>query len=316
MHSSVIDIDGIAVACRDLVPTADHAELVKAASAATGLDFKLAYVDDGWFRMGGVVDGHGRRLSDDIEDWVLGETGGDMVELFNRYADAGLRFTRVTGRRLYLTVATGPAPLDFLQVEIDQVQEMLCRPVFDGDTIPDTVEQLAVLPPWKDATPLGQAHYVYRRVTRFTDMPELVAEHTGDLRLKRFIEEWSASSAGAASHFSEHWVLRVVPYRNSDGEHVLEAVPLSAAAVSVPDLADAREHDVDYNPARVLAAVDRDAGYRMAWYFLQIARHFAPYRVVVDARDGFNACKGGVAALPDKDAAILDRWVAEPYNFH
>lgn len=316
MSPHAIESDEIAVACRDLVPTADHAELVAAARAATGLDLKLAYVDDGWYRLGGVVDGSGRRLTDDIEDWVATETGGDMLELFGRYADSQLRFTRFSGRRLYLTAATGPAPLDFVQVEIDQVQEMLCRPLFEGETIPDTVEELAILPPWPQATPLAPAAYVYRRATRFAQMPELVCEHTGDPRLKRLADDWAASSAGKAGHFCDHWVLRVVPYQNHDGEHVLEAVPLSSAAIAVPNLVDAREHQVDYHPARVMAAIDHQIGYPMAWFFLQIARHFAPYRCIVDVRDDFAAGKAGVVPLPAADAAILDHWVDDPYNFH
>ncbi|HSV28003.1 MAG TPA: hypothetical protein VLL76_00550, partial [Candidatus Omnitrophota bacterium] len=118
---TAIDTDEIAVACRDLAPTPDHGELVRAARAATGLDLKLAYVDDGWFRLGGVVDGSGKRLADEIEDWVVAETGGDMTELFSRYSDANLRFIRFAGRRIYLTAATGPDPLDFVQIEIDRV---------------------------------------------------------------------------------------------------------------------------------------------------------------------------------------------------
>lgn len=314
--SAHLDTDEIAVVCRDLAPTGDHAELVRAARAATGLDLRLGYVDEGWYRLGGVVDASGKRVAVDIADWAVAETGGDMTALYARHADAGLRFTRFWGHRLYLTAATGPNPLDFVQIEIDQVQEMLCRPLFEGDSIPDTVDELENLPPCPQAVPLAPAAYVYRRATTFSSMPELVAEHTGDLRLKRFVDDWAASSAARSGHFCDKWVLRVVPYRNTDGEHVLEAKPLTAIKVPEPDLQQAREHAVDYHPARDMEQMDRDAGFPMAWYFLQIARHFAHYRCIVDVRDDFAAGRPGVSPLPDRDARILESWVADPYNFH
>lgn len=311
-----IDTDRLAAACRELAPTPNHASLVKAARQLTGLDLTLACVDADWYRLGGVVDAQGRKVADDLEDWAVAEAAGDVTALFTRFGDAGLRFTRHTGRRVYLTAALGADPLDFVQIEVDQVQEKICRPLFEDDSIPDTIHELESLPPIPDAVPLTQPAYVFRRVTDVAAMPELVSEHKGDPRLKRFAAEWAASSAAGSGHFCERWALRVTPYRNSDGEHVLEGKPVSSLKVELPDLQAAREHAVDYHPARSVLAIDREAGFPMAWYFLQVARHFAHYRCIVDVRDDFLKGGPGIAPLPEADARVVERWIDDPYNFH
>lgn len=315
MSVHAIDTDEIAAACRDIVPTADHGELVRAIRDATGLDLKLGFVDDGWYRLGGVVDGSGKRIAADLEDWVAEETGGDMLALFNKYGDAGYRFTRFTGRRVYLTAATGPNPLDFIQIEIDQVQELLCRPLFEGDQIPDTVEDLAALPLMPTRTPMGPQSYVFRRTSDFAAMPELLCEHQGDMRLKRFIGEWSKSSAAHHGHFADRWVLRVAPFRTEDGENVLEARPMTAIKVEFPDLQDAREHAAEYKPTRLVQNVDQQAGFPMAWYFLQVAQHEIHFHCMADLRDEFLAPPPGVAQLGKHDFELLEGWVDSPYTF-
>ncbi len=311
-----IDTDRLAAACRELAPTPSHASLLKAARQISDLELKLACVDTDWYRLGGVVDARGHKLADDLEDWVAAEAGGDVAALFTRYGDAGLRFTRHTGRRVYLTAALGPDPLDFVQIEVDEVQEKICRPLFEADSIPDTVTELESLPPIPDAVPLTKPAYVFRRATHVGAMPDLVSEQKGDPRLRRFAAEWAASSAGSSAHFCERWALRVTPYRNSDGEHVLEGKPVTSLKVDLPDLQTAREHAVDYRPARSMLAVDRAAGFPMAWYFLQVARHYAHYRCIVDVRDDFRKDGAGIPSLAVADARVVDRWIDDPYNFH
>lgn len=302
----------LAAVCSALEPSPDHGELLVAARSATGLDLKIVHVDEGWFRLGGLTDSSGRRIAADLEDWVMAQTSGDMSALFDKYGDAGYRFTRHAGRRIYLNAQVGAGPLDFVQVEIDEMQEMLCRPLFEDDHIPEYLDELTTLPPWPQAVPLTKATYIYRRATTFAAMPELVSERKGDPRLKRFVREWSDSSAGKHGRFSDHWVLRVVPYKNSDGEHVLEAKPMTSLAIRFPDLQTARESAVDYRPARETHDIDTQAGYPMAWYFLQVARHYAHYRCIVDVRDDLKR-EGG---MPEADARIIDQWIDDPYNFH
>ncbi|MGE5548689.1 MAG: hypothetical protein ACM33T_17420 [Solirubrobacterales bacterium] len=308
-----IDMDALGATCRRLTPAPGHEKLVAAAREASGLDFRLAHVDAGWFRLGGLMDANGNRIADDLEDWVDAETGGDMTALFERYADAGYRFTRHAGWRIYLTAPTGPGPLDFVQVEVDQVQEMLCRPLFEGDHIPDTVEELAALPAWPEAVPLAPAAYVARRHTAFGAMPELMDDHKGDPRFKRFVSEWSASSAGKDGHFCDHWVLRVVPFRTEDGEHLLEARPVPSYKPAFPDLKDAREHAAHYDPVAMVRQVDAEAGYPMAWYFLQVTNHFIHFHCMADLRDACAA--SGPAPLPPTDFRLVEGWVDTPYTF-
>lgn len=304
-------------ACADLPPSTDHIGLAGMMRSATGLDLDVAFVDGGWFRQAGLVDGLGHRVADDIDEWVIEETGGDMVELFNRYADADYYITRVNGRRVYLTAPTGPRPLDFVQVEVDEVQEVRGCRLFHSDDIPDSVADLLDCDPGRNATPLGSARYLFRRLTDFGVMKDLVSEHRGDPRLRRFAEEWKASSAGKEAPLCRRWALQVRPYRDPDGEHLLEAKPLPSFPVlhPLPNLQEPREHAVDYHPSRLVQDVDRHAGFPMAWYFLQLVRHYAPYRCMVDLERDFRSPPPGIPPLAPEDRQLVELWVDNPYNF-
>lgn len=308
-------VDAVREACDRLEPSRDHAELVEAVSDAVGARAKLVLADAPWYRGGGLVDGGGRRITDDLESWVVEESGGDLIELYRKYGSADYHVTAATGRTLYIVAPTGRGPLDFIQVEVDEAREVIERRLFEGDVIPDTIGDL--MQPARLPRPLTPRRYQLRKLTRFRDIAErLTGEHKGDPRFKRFIEEWQASSAGAARRFCDHWVLSMVPYQDADGEHLLEARPIPVAAVMLPDLQRLRTGAADYHPSRAVLALDRQAGYPMAWYFLQIAKHYAPYRCMVDVRDDLRDPPPGVARLPLHDMSLVDNWVEVPYTFH
>lgn len=97
------------------------------------------------YRLGGVVDAAGTHVADDLEKWAEAELAvrdDDLGALCDDYADSGLTATRLTGRTHYLVASTGPAAVDFIQIEIEELQEMACHALFDADHPPGSIEEL------------------------------------------------------------------------------------------------------------------------------------------------------------------------------
>lgn len=315
LEAAVPVVDAIRAACRELVPTRDHAELLRTISKALKAPARLALIDEGWHCGGALIDGEGQRIADDFESWALEQCGGDLTSLYAHFAGADYHVTGIRGRTFYITAPTGLEPLDFLQVEVDEVREVVERRLFEDDIVPDLVADL--MEPSEYARPLSPPRYRLRKVMSFADKAEqLVGEHKGDPRFRRFLDEWMVSSAGRSSRFCDHWVLSIMPYQAADGEHLLEARPIPTAKVVLPDLARLRTGAVEYHPTRSVMALDVQAGYPMAWYFLQVTEHYAPYRCIQDVREDFIEPPPGVARLAPHDMSILDNWVEVPYTFH
>ena len=77
--------------CAKTPVSAGPATLVKALGAAIpNWKFRHALARGGWYRLGGVVDDKGLRVSDNLESWVeqeLDARDGDMGQLIDDYAD-------------------------------------------------------------------------------------------------------------------------------------------------------------------------------------------------------------------------------------
>ncbi|MBF0394797.1 MAG: hypothetical protein HQL38_19140 [Alphaproteobacteria bacterium] len=313
----VLDEAAIAAICARHVPVPGHRPLLRALKSALAVpQLRLALVDD-WFGQGGLIDGEGTRVTDDLDGWALEESGGDPIELFSRHNRSPYYVTRVVGRTLYTIVPTGPAPLDFVQIEIDMAAEAVERALFDGSELPETLDELIgpQAGPGCSGFPLARPAYTLRRVTDFAQrLGDLTDEHKGDPRFRRFLSEWSESSAGQSMRLCDHWVLSVVPYTSPEGEHLVEARPLPTRSVKLPDL-QCERHKPDYHPSRLVQEVDRAAGYPMAWYFIQVARHYATFRCMNAVLEDL---LGNYAEIPlaAADLRLVEDWVDDPYNFY
>lgn len=304
--------------CSRVTVEAGTEALAGAVSDALGVPARLSLIDGNWYRPGSLIDKDGRRIADDLEGWALEQSGGDPAALHARFRDAEYCTTQIVGRTFYLTAPLGPAPMDFIQVAIEEVQEIESGPLFPDDAVPDILDDLVArktLP--ETRRPLSAARYNLRHVRNFPELLDgLTCEHRGDPRFKRFLAEWGQSSASRSGHFCDRWILSIKPYKSEDGEHLLEARPVPVTAVAFPDLAQQRITAVDYDPATAARAIDAQAGYRMAWYFLAVACHYAPYRCVADICDHLRDHAESGAGLTDADMQLMDNWVADPYNFH
>lgn len=290
------------------------------AALAPDLAFREVLVRGGWYRLGGVVDADGHHLADDLEHWAeteLAARDDDMAALCDDFAGRQLLATRINGRTRYLVAATGGGAADFVQLEIEELQEVACHPLFGDDALPTGIEEL-VDPRRGDAAcidaaqPLGPPVLGLRRLTpmdHFLDRmraqkPEAQAVH-------RFLWAWENSSAGAATQFSNHWVIAVREHLDRYKQSILNATPVAALNGTAPKFtANFGMQGLALHDA--LARYDKAVGYPMAWFFHMLTTRSAPHAL---ARAVIDDLQAGFRYLPDRDAAVVKEWLYQPYGF-
>lgn len=278
--------------------------------------FKYVMSRGGWHRPGGVVRADGSRVSDDIERWVdaaLADCGGDWQVLLDRYADAGLLATRLVGRTHYFVAPYAEAPDGFLQLEVEELQEVADRPLIDPQRPPADAMEL-IDPPAIDtlpAHPLGRPYY---RFGRLTDMRLALASdaqaEAGESALARFLSEWTASSAAQRGPFCAHWIMDLRDHLDRYGNRRLKATPVSRHARALKPFhwhPEARGVGL----AEQLHAFDRAAGYPAAWYFHLVAGGLTPPEVAQAIGQDLAA---DYRYLPECDTRLIQGWLAAPYS--
>ncbi len=290
------------------------------AALAPDLAFREVLVRGGWYRLGGVVDAEGRHLAEDLEHWAEAELAAhddDMAALCEDHAARGLRATRLNGRTRYLVAATGSGAADFVQLEIEEIQEVACHPLFAGDTLPASIEEL-VDPRRGDSAcsdspqPLGPPVLGLRRLTPMDGFLERMRTQKAVAQpVHRFLWAWEHSSAGAATQFSNHWVIAVREHLDRYRQSILNATPVAALNGTAPKFAAGfglqglALHDA-------LARYDKAVGYPMAWFFHMLTTRNAPHALATAVIDDLQA---GFRYLPDRDAAVVKEWLYQPYGF-
>lgn len=295
-----------------LPPRPHHAAVLEAANRVrSGCTFRHALSRGGWYRPGGVLAADGQRLADSVEAWVkagMRACGDDFNELVECHAAAGLQVTRHTGRTHYFVAPYGPLPADFLQLEVEELQEVQDRALFDPDNLPQDMQELMepIAPLELDAQAVGAPHYRFRRLL---DVRQAVAR-AGNAGLARLFTEWTHSSAAARRHFSDHWVIglreHLDRYRNP-------VTSISLVSRRARELKPFQWNTELAGPGMLaqLQAFDRAAGYPAAWYFHLVASTLTPpaiaYALARDLEEGFSY-------LPETEAALIRSWVAAPYS--
>lgn len=310
--------DAISEACVSVPVAAGPTALARAiAPIAPDLAFREVLVRGGWYRLGGVVDGKHDRIAADIEQWASGELashGDDLVALADAWSGSGLRATRLTGKTHYWIAATGPGAADFMQVEIEELQEVVCQPLFDRDELPASIEELIDA---REAgagrpVPLGIPFYALRRVT---DVGEFVARMRAQKPepqpVHRFLDAWETSSAGNVAQFSNQWVLAVREHLDRYRQPILSATPV-AAIVGTPPKFEGGFGARGMALADALQRFDRQAGYPMAWFFHMLTTKAVPHAVAAMVVEDM---LGGFAYLPERDLHVVRDWLHHPYGF-
>lgn len=277
--------------------------------------FRHVFCRGGWYRLGGVLAADGNHIADDLESWAeeaLAERDGDLARMAEDFGGRGLHATRLVGRTHYLVSSAGDGPADFLQLEIEDLQEVLGHPLFPGDHVPSSLEEL--VDPRASAGPIrpvGMPHYSFRRLVHIGSvLARMLAQRPEPAPIHRMVEDWAATSAGQTSTFHNHWVVAMREHLDRYQQTIYRAQPIATFTGELPEFgADPGTSGLALQEA--LTAFDRTIGYPMAWYFHLLTNkavpHWVAQSVVEDALAGF-------AYLPQKDVDVVRNWLHRPYT--
>ncbi|MBW8306470.1 MAG: hypothetical protein K0M46_06445 [Thiobacillus sp.] len=298
-------------------PRPHHSGLLETAGRALpGQPFRFVLSRGGWYRPGGIVTPGGERVADDLEAWAeaeLADCDGDMDAFVERHGDAGLLATRHSGRTHYFVAPYGPAPADFLQLEIEELHEVRDRRLFSSDNPPADLQELIdpLQPATLEAHPVAPPRYRFRRLTDMRYIVMRLPAPIGQTHpLSRFLGEWASSQARSKNHFCDHWIIALREHQDRYRNPVLSASPVSLHARQLkPFHWEPQARGVE--AAGQLQAFDRAAGYPGAWYFHLVAGGFTPRDItavlVGDLDEGYRY-------LREQDANLLAEWVRTPYS--
>ena len=300
----------VAEVCQSVDVSDGIGPLVNAVQALLpDLSVSHAMTRGGWHRLGGVVDLDGQRIAHHITDWAEAESGGDIDELMFKLSELRYFATRLNGQTHYLVAQTGTLASDFIQIEIEQLQEVLDRCITDPDWFPDSIAEF-VDPldfPRLESEPVGPARMIFRRLV---PVNELMESSDSGPRLRRFLDDWDRSSAGETSAFCEHWVLSIREYRDQDGDDHRSAKPVPIPSVEIPSLADA-EVARGVKLANQIHGFDRVLGYPFAWYFHMLTNPKVSHRLAEAVHADLI---GAYDYLPVRDLKVLRDWYNQPYG--
>ncbi|MBK7647859.1 MAG: hypothetical protein IPJ12_11980 [Betaproteobacteria bacterium] len=300
--------------CAKTPLSAGQAGLVKAlGTALPDWKFRHSIGRGGWYRLGGIVDPSGHRVSDSLESWVedaLDERDGNMGQLIDDFSGQELYATRLVGQTHYLVAQSGEASDDFLQLEIEDLQEIRCHQLFVNE--PGTIEEL-VDPRGGKQTPIqvGLPFYKFRRIQHIGNfLARILAQTHEPAPIHRMIEDWTRSSAGNTSAFYNHWVIATREHLDRYHQPVFRAQPIAVMAGDPPEF-EATAGTSGLKLQDALNHFDHEIGYPLAWYFHMLSTkavpHWVAQTVVEDALAGF-------AYLPQRDVDVVRGWLHRPYS--
>jgi hypothetical protein len=278
---------------------------------------RFAMTRGGWYRAGGLLGSDGARVADNLDAWLTEELthcDDDLNEFLDRHGDNELLVTRHTGRTHYFVAQYGPDPAEFLQLEVEELQEVLDRKLWDADAPPIDTQELSdpIKPVLVPAQIVGKPYYKFRRLTDIKQVVSRLPAPIGDTHaLVRFMQEWRASRADSGGkHFSEHWVIGLREHHDRYNNVLMGAVPVSRHAHKLKSF-HWNEALSGLEAGRQLQAFDRAAGYSGAWYFHLLTSGLTPRNIAFAALHDIEA---GFGYLGDLDTALLYGWLRKPYS--
>ena len=318
MSIAVSIIDNIAKICASTVVDSEHEVLrQKLLHIYPDLTFMHVLTRGGWHRAGGVVNSEGERVAEHLLEWVETVTAGDVGQLFEKYADSGYIATNYIGKTHFFVAQIGETAQDFVQLEVEELQEVFDHVMFSNESIPDDIEDIVdpidveKLQPEK----LGRPRYVFRRMTSIPDFMQDMSEHMKErghktISVQRFLQDWDRSSSKDTGPFCHHWILSLQEYTDAWGEPIMQAKPVSTF---VEDVSLMKLNGVHRGSrlAQLIHGFDHDIGYPMAWYFFMLSHNEVPHQL---AEAIHKDQLGAYDYLPPKDLMVLKDWYAKPYG--
>jgi len=315
--TTALDGQQLAKLCKTTVPAAgNEALLTKIQALIPDYPVRLARTGSEWYRLGGIVDMHGNRIANDLVEWAertyIG-CGKDLQALIDHTQAQQLIATRQTGNTLHFVIQTGAGAEDFIQLDIDKIREVSDRLLVNPKQPPEDLEEFIdpLDPECIDPFNIGTARYAYRRKTDVAVfMAELNGHHPDRHPVQRFMDDWNRSSAGQKKALSEDWIVRPFRHTGRFGEQQINVELINTQTKNIAQLDDLQGKK-GLPLHNLLTRFDRQAGYPMAWYFYLLKG------IGVTAHCGVAVYKdlsGEFSYLPERDAAILNDWIASPYS--
>ena len=307
----------IADCCKKIIPgQTDELLLHKLQSLAPDFPIRLALTGDEWYRLGGVVDMEGKRIANDLIEWVERtylECGQNLQTLIEHSLEQKLIATKQTGKTLYFVVQTGERAENFILIEIDKTHEVSDRMLVDESNPPEDLEEFIdpIHPFCIESFCFGHSRYAYRRKTDVGLFMEVINErHIEEHPVQRFMDDWNRSSAGQKMRMCEDWIIR--PYRHTGrfGEQIVNVEIVNTRKHNLPHLEDFAGKKGS-SLSNVLTRFDRQAGYSFAWFFYMLKGKLVSTH---SAESVYRDISGDFAYLPKRDEAVLRDWIASPYN--
>ncbi|MEQ1637031.1 MAG: hypothetical protein ABL903_10075 [Methylococcales bacterium] len=325
MTDYIAQLDGLQLAklCRNTLPgIGDEMLLAKLQALVPECRVRLARTGNEWYRIGGIVDMQGNRIANDLIEWTertFIECGKNLQTLIKHTCEQNLLATRQIGNTLYFVIQTGSKAEDFIQIDIDKTHEMSDRLLVSETDPPEDLEEFIdpLTPDSIEAFGIGSARYAYRRKTDVKVFMQEIRKHALALSgsqeehcVQRFMDDWNNSSAGLNTPLSEDWIIR--PYRQTGrfGEQIMNVEIINTQSKNLPHLETGagKKGTALHN---LLSRFDRQAGYPFAWFFYMLKGN------LVSPQSGaavFKDISKDFAYLPERDAAILKKWVNSPYS--
>lgn len=298
-------------------PRPHHSALLSALSGLLpGCELRFALTRGGWYRPGGLIRQDGTRIADNIERWAeeaLAQCGGDFAECVERHEGEDLLATRHTGKSHYLVADYGPGAADFVQLEVEELQEVADRMLIDPDNLPSDLMELTdpAEPLIVDAIPVGRSHYQFRRLS---DLRQILARQATSSYetppLVRFMDEWDGGQATRKGHFSDHWVIGIRDRQDRYQNAKVSATPVSRHGRKLKSF-QWRPEARGIELSEQIQSFDRIAGYPDAWYFHMVAGRQVPHAIAFGVRSDLEA---GFNYLPDTGLRLIEGWLTQPYS--
>jgi hypothetical protein len=304
--------------CKKTIPggQTDNVLLEKLQALIPNYTLSMVLEGEEWYKLGGVVDIDGKRVANDLTEWVertFLECGQNLQTLIEHTLEQRLIATKQTGKTLNFVVKTGPAAEDFTLIEIDKTHEVSDRMLVSEKQPPEDLEEFIdpLYPHCIESYSLGHSRYTYRRKTDVKLFMQVINERRPEKHpVQRFMDDWNRSSAGQKVHMSEDWIIR--PYRHTGrfGEQIVNAEIVNTHRANLPHLEDFTGKKGN-TLSNLLSRFDRQVGYPFAWFFYMVKGKLVSTH---SAESVYRDLSNDFAYLPDRDEAVLRDWIANPYN--
>jgi len=318
MNTVIYVNDELANTCASTQVQNDHQLLIqKLLRLYPELKFVHVLTRGGWYRSAGIIDANGNRITDSCRQWLETKSNGDIHQLIDQYIDSAYIATVFVGKTHYFVAQTGDAASDFVQLQIEELQEVKHHLLFNEDSFADDIEDIIdpVDVEKLAEEPVTESRYLFRRITSISDFVQSMAEKKLDknktaIPIQRFMQDWDRSSSKEARPFCHHWVLSLQQHTDPWGEPIMQAKPVSTFNQEL-SLMKVQSEYRGSELARLVHGFDHNIGYPMAWYFFMLSHSGVPHQL---AEAIYKDLMGTYDYLPARDLKVLKDWSEKPYG--